>query len=360
MKKLNKVLIMAGGTGGHIFPGLAVAKQLRESGVDVHWLGTEQGLEARLIPNENIPLHFISIAGLRGKGVKSLLLAPFKITNAIWQAVSVLRTVKPDVVLGFGGFASGPGGVASQLVGCPLVIHEQNAKAGLTNKLLANFAKKVLLGFPDAFPPSPKVEVVGNPVRSEIMQIGSPTERRVGERTPRRWLILGGSLGAQALNDRVPKAISLLSAEERPEIWHQTGEKHFEAANQAYLAAGVMAKVVPFISNMAEAYAWADVVLCRAGALTVAELCAVGLGAVFVPFPHAVDDHQTANARFMVNHQAARCIQQSALTEDCLADIVREFNQSPKICLAMATASFALRQPKVVERIIEICREVCR
>jgi UDP-N-acetylglucosamine--N-acetylmuramyl-(pentapeptide) pyrophosphoryl-undecaprenol N-acetylglucosamine transferase len=226
--------------------------------------------------------------------------------------------------------------------------------------LLANLARKVLLGFPDAFPLSGKVEVVGNPVRSEIVQMTPPAERGIGERAPRRWLILGGSLGAQALNDRVPKALATFAVQDRPEVWHQTGDKHFEAAKQAYLAAGVEANVVPFISNMAEAYAWADVVLCRAGALTVAELCAAGLGAVFVPYPHAVDDHQTANASFMVNHQAARCIQQSALTEDCLADIVREFNQSPKTCLAMATAAFALRQPKVVERIIEICREVCR
>ncbi|MFZ2314635.1 MAG: undecaprenyldiphospho-muramoylpentapeptide beta-N-acetylglucosaminyltransferase [Gammaproteobacteria bacterium] len=360
MKKLNKVLIMAGGTGGHIFPGLAVAKQLLESGVEVHWLGTEHGMEARLIPNENIPIHFISIAGLRGKGIKPLLLAPFKITNAIWQAVSVLRTVEPDVVLGFGGFASGPGGIASKLLGCPLVIHEQNAKAGLTNKLLANLAKKVLLGFPGAFPLSSKVEIVGNPVRSEIVQMAPPAARKIGERSPRRWLVLGGSLGAQALNDRVPKALATFAANDRPEVWHQTGDKHFETAKLAYKASGVEANVVPFISNMAEAYAWADVVLCRAGALTVAELCAAGLGAVFVPYPHAVDDHQTANATFMVNHQAARCIQQSALTEDCLADIVREFNQSPNTCLVMAEAAYALRQPKVVERIIEICREVCR
>lgn len=357
MKKLTRVLIMAGGTGGHIFPGLAVAKELQGQGVEVHWLGTQHGLESRLVPDKQIPLHCISISGLRGKGLKALLLAPFRITQAIMQALDVLRTTKPDVVLGFGGFASGPGGVASKLLGCPLIIHEQNAKAGLTNKLLAKLAKKVLLGFPNAFPPSTKVEVVGNPVRADIFENSAPI---VSPAKPLKWLVLGGSLGAQALNDKVPKSIKALPLEERPQIWHQAGEKHLDIAQAAYAAAGVRANVEPFISDMAAAYAWSDIVLCRAGALTVSELCAAGRGAILIPFPHAVDDHQTANADFMVNHHAARCIQQSALTEDCLADIVRELNQAPEMCLAMAEAAYRLRQPDVVGRIIEICREVCR
>lgn len=357
--KLKRVLIMAGGTGGHVFPGLAVANCLREHGVDVHWLGTQQGLEARLIPEAAIPLHLITITGLRGKGIKPLLTAPLRVSIAIKQAWRIMRDVKPDVVIGMGGFVSGPGGIASWLAGRPLIIHEQNAKAGFTNKMLARFARYILEGFPAAFADSPNVLNVGNPVRPEIANLSPPQERLQPPRTRCRLLILGGSLGAQALNTVVPRALAEIAIQERPEVWHQTGDKHFEAAKKHYADLQVQAELQPFISDMAHAYAWADMVVCRAGALTVAELCAAGLGAIFVPFPHAVDDHQTANAAFMVENHAALCIQQSELTEAQLADIVRQYVKSPEKRLAMAQAAYQLRKVNVAEKIFELCEEVC-
>ncbi|TAK72474.1 MAG: undecaprenyldiphospho-muramoylpentapeptide beta-N-acetylglucosaminyltransferase [Gammaproteobacteria bacterium] len=360
MKELKRVLIMAGGTGGHVFPGLAVAHALREKGIEVHWLGTSQGLEARLVPEAGIPLHLITISGLRGKGIKPLLMAPAKISTAILQSKRIIQQIQPDIVIGMGGFVSGPGGVASWLRRCPLIIHEQNAKAGLTNKLLSSLAKKVLEGFPGAFASKPKVIAIGNPVRSNIEHLPSPHTRLDPSRSPFRLLILGGSLGAQALNEIVPQALAQLPPDERPEILHQTGNKNFEATQKRYESLGIQATLTPFIDDMAKAYAFADMVLCRAGALTVAELCAVGLGAILVPFPHAVDDHQTANAQFMVKQHAALCIQQSALTPDRLADIVRQFSKAPAERIAMAQAAYQLRQGQVAERIVEICREVCR
>lgn len=359
MKQLKRVMIMAGGTGGHVFPGLALARYLREQGVEVHWLGTSQGIEARLVPEAGIPLHLIQVAGLRGKGVKTLLGAPLQVSRAIKQAMRVMREVRPDVVLGMGGFASGPGGVASWLLGVPLVVHEQNAKAGLTNRLLSLVAKRVLEGFPGAFQPRAKVVYVGNPVRVEIENLSVPASRLVPAHSPMRLLVIGGSLGAQALNSMVPEALKRLDPASRPDVWHQTGDKHFDIAKKSYEIVGLEPKINPFIKDMAAAYAWADVVLCRAGALTVAELCSAGLGAVFVPFPHAVDDHQTANANFMVKSGAAICIQQSELTPERLADIVRELVSVPASRLAMAEAARRLRQANVVEKIYSICQEVC-
>ncbi|HTM64013.1 MAG TPA: undecaprenyldiphospho-muramoylpentapeptide beta-N-acetylglucosaminyltransferase [Gammaproteobacteria bacterium] len=360
MTKLKRVLIMAGGTGGHVFPGLAAAHFFRGRGVDVHWLGTSQGLEAKVIPAEKIPLHFITISGLRGKGIKALLTAPLRIIQAVLEARKIIAELKPDVVIGMGGFASGPGGVASWLAGCPLVIHEQNAKAGLTNKILANFAKRVLQGFPGAFKQSQKVITIGNPVRFEIENIPAPETRLAADRKPFRLLVLGGSLGAKALNELVPRTLAKLSSDIRPEVWHQTGEKHFEDTKSLYESTGIRANLVPFVKDMAEVYSWADMVLCRAGALTVAELCAAGLGAVFVPFPHAVDDHQTANADFMVKQNAALCVQQKDLTEDRLADIVEQFALSPFKRIEMAQAAFRLRQIHVTEKIYDICEEISR
>lgn len=359
-KKLKRVLIMAGGTGGHVFPGLAVARSMREQGVDIHWLGTSQGLEARLVPEASIPLHTIKIGGLRGKNLKTLLTAPFRVVQAIAQARAILKQIKPDVVLGMGGFASGPGGMASWLLGIPLVIHEQNAIAGFTNKVLARFARKVLEGFPSSFPASANVIAVGNPVRAEIENIPAPNERFKQRQNSFRLLVLGGSLGAQALNQVIPKALAQLNLDKRPEVWHQAGDKHFAETESAYKSMGVQANVVPFVKDMAQAYAWADMVICRAGALTVAELCAAGLGAVFVPYPHAVDDHQTANAQFMVKNDAALCIQQSDLTEAHLTDIVRGFAAAPDQRLRMAEAAYGLRKIHVAEKIYQICQEVVR
>jgi UDP-N-acetylglucosamine--N-acetylmuramyl-(pentapeptide) pyrophosphoryl-undecaprenol N-acetylglucosamine transferase len=356
----KRVLMMAGGTGGHVFPGLAVACYLREQGVDVAWLGTSQGLESRLVPEAGIPLHLITISGLRGKGVKALLLAPINIFKAVWQARRVIQAFNPDVVIGMGGFVSGPGGLASWLMRRPLIIHEQNATAGLTNKMLATFAKKILQGFPSAFKPKANVILVGNPVRPEIENLPGPSERLQASRKPYRLLVLGGSLGAAALNAIVPKAVSALSASERPLIMHQTGDKHFEATKKDYESMGIQANLIPFIKDMAGAYAWADVVICRAGALTVAELCAAGLGALFVPFPYAVDDHQTANANFMVKQEAALCIQQSDLTAKRLTDIVKQFNDMPERRAAMAQSAYQLRKVHVAEKFFEICQEVWR
>jgi UDP-N-acetylglucosamine--N-acetylmuramyl-(pentapeptide) pyrophosphoryl-undecaprenol N-acetylglucosamine transferase len=351
---------MAGGTGGHVFPGLAAARYFQERGVEVHWLGTTAGIEARIIPEANIPLHFITISGLRGKGIKPLVMAPHHIYKAIKQAKAVIKAVQPDVVIGMGGFVSGPGGIASWLSNCPLVIHEQNAKAGLTNKILARFAKRVLQGFPGAFRQHKKVTTVGNPVRAEIENVPAPELRIPADRRPFRLLVLGGSLGAKALNQMVPRMLATLGADIRPDVFHQTGEKHFDETKTLYESSGVRANLVPFVKDMAQVYSWADMVLCRAGALTVAELCAVGLGAIFVPFPHAVDDHQTANADFMVKNDAALCVQQKDLTERLLADIIEQFALSPAKRLDMAIAAYRLRHIHVTEKIFKICEEISR
>ncbi|HSW94437.1 MAG TPA: undecaprenyldiphospho-muramoylpentapeptide beta-N-acetylglucosaminyltransferase [Gammaproteobacteria bacterium] len=356
MSELKRVLIMAGGTGGHVFPGLAVAARLKKENIEVHWLGTRAGLEATRVPAADIPLHFMTISGVRGKGMKTLLLAPFRLMIAIWQAFCVIRQLKPDVVLGMGGFASGPGGIASVLSGYPLMIHEQNAKPGTTNRWLAHFAKKVLEGFPNTFSKREKVVTVGNPIRHEVIEM--PFVHR-GNRTPFSLLVVGGSLGASAMNQLVPEALALLPEAMRPAVYHQTGEKHYADTVSTYARLGVSAKIVPFIQNMAEAYAVADLALCRSGALTVAELCAVGLGAILVPFPHAIDDHQTANAHFMADRGAAMLIQQSALTADKLADILQEFIQSPARCQWMAEAASQLRVTDAAEKVLSICKEMC-
>lgn len=352
-KKISRVMIMAGGTGGHVFPGLALAHYLQGQGVEVQWLGTRAGLEAQLVPAAKIPLHFINIGGLRGKSFKTLVSAPFKVLMATYQARRILKQFNPDVVVGMGGFASGPGGFASWLLRRPLVVHEQNAKAGLTNKMLARLAKRVLEGFPGAFKAAKKVIAVGNPVRVEIEQLAAPDQAML-QHDKCRVLVLGGSLGAQALNETVPQALALLPAEARPEVWHQTGDKNFNVAKSNYESKGIEAKVVPFIQDMAQAYHWADIVICRAGALTVAELCAAGRGAIFIPFPHAVDDHQTANAHYMVDNDAALCIQQSELTPALLAERLNLYLQSPEKRLTMAKQAYALRKTHVAERIFDI------
>ena len=358
-KSLRRVLIMAGGTGGHVFPGLALAHYLRTKNIDIHWLGTKQGLEAQLVPEAHLPLHCISISGLRGKGIMTLLKAPIMLVIAFIQSCRILYRIQPDVVIGLGGFASGPGGLASYFMRYPFIIHEQNAKAGFTNKTLAHFSNKILEGFPAAFQSRANVIVIGNPIRCEIETLPPPQERFYKRSLPLRLLVLGGSLGAQAINEIVPKMLMRLAPEERPEVWHQTGKKHFYLTKEAYFSSKLQVNLVPFIEDMAKAYAWADMVLCRAGALTVAELCAVGLGAIFVPYPYAVDDHQTANANYMVKHHAALCIQQSELTDVRLAAILKELAYAPDRRLAMAKAAYQLRFIDVSEKIFAIlCAEV--
>lgn len=356
MGKLKTALIMAGGTGGHVFPGLAVAKKLREQGVDVHWLGTQKGLESRVVPEAGFPIHFISISGLRGKGFKDLLLAPFRLIVAITQAIKIIRQLKPDVVIGMGGFVSGPGGIASYLLRTPIVIHEQNAIAGMTNNCLAHLSKKVLEGFPGTF--KKNAITIGNPVRTEIANLPTPEKRFENRKNPLRLLVLGGSLGAAAINELLLQAIAQIPESERPEVLHQTGEKHFEKAKSESIALGVHVELVPFIQEMNRAYANADLVLCRAGALTIAELCAVGLGAILVPFPFAVDDHQTANGKFMVDQGAAIMIQQKDFTVEKLVNLLKNFNSSREKCIAMAKAAYALRRVDATEKVVLACEEV--
>jgi UDP-N-acetylglucosamine--N-acetylmuramyl-(pentapeptide) pyrophosphoryl-undecaprenol N-acetylglucosamine transferase len=352
---MKKILIMAGGTGGHVFPGIAVAKKLQEQGVHVDWVGTQIGMESKIVPESGIPIHFISISGVRGKGIKNLLLAPWRILFAVSQSIQLIRRLQPDVVLGMGGFVSGPGGIASWLLRKPLVIHEQNAKPGLTNKWLAKLAKKVLQGFPDTFK---NAVTTGNPVRPEISNMNPPAKRFSTEPKQLHVLVVGGSLGAQAINELVPQVLAKFPAEKRPLVYHQTGEKHWDNAMKAYNRAGMTADVKPFIKEMEKAYAWADVVVCRAGALTIAELCAAGLGAILVPFPFATDDHQTDNANFMVKNHAAVLIQQSDLTEEKLTNLLNDFSQSREKCLAMAQAAYQLRRADAVDEVVKACREI--
>lgn len=356
MDKIKKVLIMAGGTGGHVFPGLAVAKALQKKNIEVHWLGTEKGLETTVVPAAHIPIHYIAIHGVRGKGWKDIFLSPFRLFFAVLQSLRMIRSIKPDVVVGFGGFVSGPGGIAAWLLRKKLMIHEQNAKPGTTNKWLARVATKIFEGFPDTFPERfrHKVITAGNPVRAEITEISPPEKRFEGRGVPLRLLVLGGSLGAEAINQLLPQVLFALPAEQRLAVLHQTGKKHFENAEKSYahVPQRDSVKVVPFIEEMDQAYAWADLVICRAGALTIAELCAVGLGAILVPFPFAIDDHQTANAEFMVKHHAGLLIQQADLSKDLLADILQEFCAQPENCITMARAAYQVRRVDATEKVV--------
>jgi UDP-N-acetylglucosamine--N-acetylmuramyl-(pentapeptide) pyrophosphoryl-undecaprenol N-acetylglucosamine transferase len=354
------IAIMAGGTGGHVFPALAVAERLRADGLEVFWIGTRRGMEARLVPQHGFSLEWIGIEGLRGKGLATLALAPFRLIGAIWQAARILRRRRPEAVLGMGGFASGPGGLATRLFGLPLVIHEQNRVPGLTNQWLARIATRVFEAFPGSFPPARRAVACGNPVRVEIAALPAPDERlalRLQGAGPRRLLVLGGSLGAQALNRTLPQALALLPARERPQVRHQAGEQTLAEAQAGYAEAGVAAQVTPFFTDMAEAYAWADLVVCRAGALTISELAAVGLPAILVPYPHAVDDHQTGNARYLADAGAALLLPQTQLTPQSLAEHLTTLLGAPAHLLDMARAARAQAQPDAATRVAAACRE---
>ena len=318
----NKVMqpcamIMAGGTGGHIFPGLAVANDLLAKGWRVHWLGAPSSMEARVVPGHHIPLELVGFSGVRGKGIKTLLAAPFKLVKAIAQARRIVQRVKPDVVLGLGGFITVPGAIAARLCGVPIVLHEQNAVAGMANRYLSYLAQRVFTAFPDVLP---KAEWVGNPMRAEFLMQSPPSQRFAARTGPLKVVVLGGSLGAKALNDTVPKALALMPPQQRPQVLHQSGANHIDALRDAYYSAGVDGDLRAFIDDVANQMAQADLVLCRAGASTVTELTAVGAPALLVPFPHAVDDHQTANAEFLVQANAAWLVQQTELSPQWLAD----------------------------------------
>ena len=354
---LGPILIMAGGTGGHVYPALAVAQALQLESREIVWLGTRAGLESRVVPAAGIAMEWVSVKGLRRKGVIALILAPFRLLRALMQSLRVIRKHRPAAVLGMGGFASGPGGVAAWLLRRPLVIHEQNAVAGLTNRLLARLARVVLQAFPGSFSPGIKAETVGNPVRAEIAALDEPQSRYAGREGPLRLLILGGSQGAFALNKVVPAALALLPDELQPVVRHQAGARTLAAAQAAYEAHGIEVDLRPFIDDMAEAYAWADLVVCRAGALTVAELSAAGVPAIFVPYPSAVDDHQTSNARPMTEAGAAVLMPETDLSDKSLADLLRHWLASRDALLQRALKSRALAHPDALRRITNYCLE---
>jgi UDP-N-acetylglucosamine--N-acetylmuramyl-(pentapeptide) pyrophosphoryl-undecaprenol N-acetylglucosamine transferase len=349
-------MVMAGGTGGHVFPALAVARELRQRGAEVVWLGSRGGFEVRVVPDAGFRSEWISISGLRGKGAAQWFLAPFRMLMAMRQALRILRRNDPAVVLGMGGFASGPGGVMARLMGIPLVIHEQNAIPGLTNRWLARFASRVLEAFPGSFQ-SIAATAVGNPVRSEIAALPEPRQRLAAHGEPPRLLVLGGSQGARALNETVPQALALLDGDQRPQVWHQAGRDKWEMTAAAYEQAGVEARVEPFISNMAEVYGWADLVVCRAGALTISELAAVGVGSVLVPFPFAVDDHQTRNAAFLTESGAARLLPESEMSPQGLAQLLQELLPDRAKLLEMASAARKCAQGSAAARVADICEE---
>ena len=356
MTAAKTLLVMAGGTGGHVFPALATADWLRQQGWHIEWLGSQRGMETRLIPATGIKLHCITVSGLRGKGRLSLLLAPFTLLRALWQAVAVLRQVNPDVVLGMGGFASGPGGLAAWLLRKPLLVHEQNAIPGLTNRILARLSTRVLEAFPGAFAPKFAALHTGNPVRSHIAALAEPAQRFTEHQGPLRLLVVGGSLGAQAINNCVPKALALLPADQRPDVWHQAGANNIDAARSAYQQSGVEVRLDAFIEDMPAAYGWADLVICRAGALTISELAMAGVAAILVPYPSAVDDHQTANSRYLADKQAAILLPQTELSPQRLLDVMQQLGDREQL-LAMAQRARALATPDATARVAEQCQE---
>ena len=351
------IMILAGGTGGHVYPALAVARALQQQSQEVVWLGTRRGIESRVVPEAGIPIEWVAVSGLRGKGKLALLFAPFRLLYALSQSLYVMWKHRPAAVLGMGGFVSGPGGLAAWLTRRPLVIHEQNAISGLTNRLLARLARVVLQAFPGSFNAARNAETVGNPVRTDIASIADPAARLAGRDGPIRLLVLGGSLGALALNQIVPAALALLPDDSRPVVRHQTGRRTLDEARVAYEQHDIEVDLSPYIEDMAEAYAWADLVICRAGALTVAELSAAGLPAIFVPFPYAVDDHQTANAQPMADAGAATVVQQRDLSGESLAGILRSWLGSREVLLERASKSRSLAHPDALRRITELCLE---
>lgn len=352
---MPKLLVMAGGTGGHIYPGIAVAEALRAQGWQIAWMGNADAMEGRIVPQHGYELAWIRFGALRGKGLLRALLLPLNLLRGFWLAFQALRRVKPDVVLGMGGYVSFPGGMMAVLQGRPLVLHEQNSVAGLANRVLASVADRVLSGFPDVLK---NAQWRGNPVRADIAAVASPAQRFAGRSGPLRILVVGGSLGAQALNDAVPRALALIPAEARPQVVHQAGAKQIEALRAAYALAGVAGELLPFIDNMAERYAQADLVICRAGALTIAELAAAGVASILVPFPHAVDDHQTGNARFLAERGAAVLLPQTQLEPAALARQLTEL-QRPQL-LQMAERARELARPDAAPAVAAVCASLVK
>ncbi|MBT8141084.1 MAG: undecaprenyldiphospho-muramoylpentapeptide beta-N-acetylglucosaminyltransferase [Gammaproteobacteria bacterium] len=362
---MQAIVIMAGGTGGHIFPAMAVAKQLMASGCPVYWIGTDNSMEAKLVPQHNVPMRFINIQALRGKGLMTKLLLPLRLLKAIVQAIGILRELKPAAVLGMGGFVTGPGGVAAWLLRKPLIIHEQNAVAGMTNRYLARLARHVYEAFPHSFDNKQKTETVGNPIRSEIVQLHAQEKITDLNNRPLHLLVVGGSLGALFLNETVPKALAMLFAQqkltaENIEIRHQTGERTYQHARTAYAQEKVNADIIKFIDDMAAAYAWADVIICRAGALTVSEVAAAGVPSIFVPFPHAVDDHQRKNAEALAKQDAAIVLVQKDLSPESLANSLYAMIQQPQRLQNMSQRAKAFAQLNAADVITQQCLHYAR
>ena len=355
MSTQKSALIMAGGTGGHIFPGLAVAEELRTRGWRVHWLGAPGSMESRIVPTHGFPLELIDFGGVRGKGIVTLALLPLRLLRAFWQALQVVRRVKPDVVVGLGGYITFPGGMMGVLWGKPLVLHEQNSVAGMANKVLAGVADRVFTAFPEVFP---KGQWVRNPLRAAFTRQPGPAERFASRTGPLRLLVVGGSLGARALNEMVPKAIALIPADRRPLVVHQSGATQIESLRANYTAAGVDAELTPFIEDTASAFAAADMIVCRAGASTVTEIAAVGAAAVFVPFPSAVDDHQTTNAQFLVDAGGGWLVQQRDLTAEMLADML--LNTERSTLMEKALHAKNMQKINATREVVTACEELAQ
>jgi len=354
------VLITGGGTGGHVFPGLAAAAELVACGARVHWLGTRSGMEARLVPAAGIALDFLDTSGVRGKRRSEQLLLPLRLLRAVVQALRLLWRLRPSCVLGTGGFVAGPGGLAAWLLRVPIVVHEQNAIAGTTNRLLARLARRILLGLPGPFAGNPRAQVVGNPVRAAIAGLPAPEQRLASRQGALRLLVVGGSQGARVLNETLPAALALIEAAQRPEVWHQCGAQELPACAERYREAGVEARTSAFIDDMANAYAWADLVVCRAGALTISELAAAGLAALLVPLPTAIDDHQSANARWLAAAGAAIAVAQRDFTPVWLAAELQRLGSARAELFAMALRSRSLARPDAAVRVATACLEIAR
>lgn len=374
MNNAPTLLVMAGGTGGHIFPGLAVAEKLKNEGWTIHWLGTADRMEAEIVPANGFEISFINISGLRNKNIMAWIKLPFKLINSLVEAVRVIKKVKPDVVLGMGGYASAPGGLAAWILNKPLIVHEQNAAAGLTNRMLARIATNVCCAFPHAFNENIKAQVVGNPLRASIgkehseHKLVSENKEEKIEKTSRNILVIGGSLGAQILNITVPQSFAALIKKGNTNndslpfsIWHQTGKGNqssvIEAYNQQNLADGQV-RVTAFIDDMGDAYQWADVVICRAGALTVSELAMAAKPAIFVPLPHAVDDHQTKNAQYIVSRGGAVLMKQKDLTSELLAEQLNTLFSEPSVLSSMAQSAFAAADAEATNKVAVICQQL--
>ena len=353
----GNVLIMAGGTGGHVFPALACAREFQARGYVVHWLGTPRGIENELVPQAGLPLHLINVSGLRGKSKLALLKAPFQLLRSLLQARRIVRELHPVCVLGMGGYVTGPGGLAARLAGVPLIIHEQNAVAGTANRLLSRIANRICEAFPNTFAATDKRRTTGNPVREELF-LETPREPLAGRKL--KLLVLGGSLGAEPLNKLLPAALEKIPADLRPQVFHQAGKQHADSTAERYRDAAVEAEVAPFIKDMARAYGWADLVVCRAGALTVSELAAAGLPSFLVPLPHAIDDHQSRNAEYLAKEGAAVLLPQHATDADTLAAQLTEVLMHPEKLNVMGATARRLAKPDATRTVVDICQEVMR